>query len=232
MNEKIEGAEESAIFVASDGTNDNHAPQKRKGLVHVYTGDGKGKTTAALGLALRSAGHGHSVHVIQFLKGGHYTGELIAAETMLQKAGNFKIKQFGKGCLKTDKQMKLVADNCPRNFNVRDDVSCGQCRDCFLSDKEEHEQIKSAIDHTKEILQSDDVDLVVLDEINHVINKNIIGVDEFIDIMDARKPHIELVLTGRNAPREIIQKADLVTEMREIKHPFNKGVEGRKGIEY
>lgn len=207
---------------------------RRKGLVHIYTGDGKGKTSAAMGLALRSVGHGHKVYIIQFLKGGHYTGELIASETIFKKLGNFVMRQFGKGCIKTDKQTRLSPgpESCPKNFNIRDDVPCGECRQCFLSDGEEEELIRSALEHTKEILQSDDIDVVVLDEINHLFSKNMITVSEAASIISSRKPHIELVLTGRNAPQELIDIADLVTEMKEIKHPFNKGIEGRKGIEY
>ncbi|MDP2750495.1 MAG: cob(I)yrinic acid a,c-diamide adenosyltransferase [Nanoarchaeota archaeon] len=233
MMEKIEEMSNQGNAKLSD---DVSSGLKRKGLVHFYTGNGKGKTTAALGLALRSAGHGHNVHIIQFLKGGYYTGELIAAETILKKSGRFDIKQFGKGCIKTDKQTKLMSanmhDECPRNFNVRDDVSCGQCRQCFLTDKEESDQIKQAIEHTKEVLQSDDIDVVVLDEISHVVNKNMFSLPELMMLIDSRKPHIELILTGRDAPRELLNRADLVTEMKEIKHPFRKGIEGRKGIEY
>ncbi len=234
LKERFSDKVESSI---SDNSIPAQSAAKRKGMVHVYTGDGKGKTTAALGLALRSLGHGHNVQVIQFLKGGHYTGELIAAETLLQKSGSFKISQFGKGCLKTDRQMRLFTngnklENCPKNFNVRDDVSCGECRDCFLSDHEEIEQTKRAMEYAREVLQSDDVDVVVLDEISHVLSKRMVSTDDVMEMIDTKKPHIELILTGRNAPSELIDRADLVTEMREIKHPFRKGVEGRKGIEY
>ncbi len=225
VDEKTEG---DGLF---NGNSHSSAP-KRKGMVHVYTGDGKGKTTAALGLALRSLGHGHNVHIIQFLKGGNYTGELIAAETVFKKSGNLKISQFGKGCIKTDQQTKLTGENCPKNFSVRDEGSCGQCRECFLTDGEESEQTKKAIEHARQLLNSDDVDVVVLDEVSHVLNKKMFPVEELLAMIDRRKPHIELILTGRQAPREIIERADLVTEMREIKHPFQKGVEGRKGIEY
>ncbi len=186
-----------------------------KGLVQVYTGDGKGKTTTALGLGFRAAGHGLRVCMIQFLKGAHYLGELESA----RKAKGFKIFQFGAPCPWSKDMEKGI-------------MRCGSCRYCFTIHKEDAEKAKMGFDFAKEAATSGDYDVVILDEINVAMSKGIVPVPDVLSLINSKRPDVELVLTGRNAPKEIIDAADLVTEMREIKHPMKKGVAARVGIDY
>ncbi len=171
-----------------------------KGLVQVYTGDGKGKTSAAFGLALRAVGRGLKVYVIQFIKGGFDYGELYVVERL----PNFRLKAFGRG--------KFVTDVPP----TTDDVKLA----------------KEAFELAREVVGSGEYDVVVLDEINVALHLKLIGINEVVDLIRRKPKHVELVLTGRYVPLEIVELADLVTEMREVKHPYIKGVPPRKGIEY
>lgn len=174
--------------------------QLEAGLVQVYTGDGKGKTSAAFGLALRAIGRGLRVYVIQFIKGGFDYGELHAVEQL----DNLKLKAFGSGQFITQKPPK------------QEDVKLA----------------KDGLNFAENIVASGEYDVVILDEINVALNLNLIDVSD-VDRLVKNKPKcVELVLTGRNAPPEILEIADLVTEMKEVKHPFKKGVPPRKGIEY
>jgi cob(I)alamin adenosyltransferase len=201
------------------------------GLVHVYTGDGKGKTTAAMGLVLRAVGQGLRVYIIQFLKGGAYTGELIAAKNFLK---NVDFVQYGKPCVKEDKQLKLMGlDSGYVYFDyVRDDINCGECRSCFLNDEEQRKLARDAFERAKKVAQSGDYDLVVLDEINVAMHLGFLDMREVIDFISNKNKTTELVLTGRNAPEEIIKVGDYVSEVRLVKHPYQKGVGARRGIEY
>jgi cob(I)alamin adenosyltransferase len=170
-----------------------------KGIVHVYTGPGKGKTTSALGLGLRASGAGFKVHMIQFMKGRRYS-EIDAIETI----PNFTISQYG--------------------------------RDDFVS-KEKPEQIdidfaKEGIEQAKKIVKSNNYKLIILDEINVAIDYNLIPVEEVLKLIEKKPEKLELVLTGRYAHPEIVKIADLVTEMLEIKHPYQQGTLGRKGIDF
>jgi len=189
---------------------------KRVGLVHVYTGNGKGKTTAALGLALRAIGHGYNVYMIQFLKGGRHIGELLASEEKLKQ---LSVKQFGKACPYSEEMMKGAVD-------------CGNCKDCFLSRAEESAKAKEALEYARVVIKSKKYNLVILDEINNTVNKKFLPVGDVIKVIKEKPRSVELVLTGRNAPKEIMDLADYATEMREIKHPFNRGVRVRWGIDY
>jgi cob(I)alamin adenosyltransferase len=171
-----------------------------KGLVQVYTGNGKGKTSAAFGSALRAVGRGLRVYVIQFIKGGFDYGELYVA----RQIPRLKLTAFGRG--------KFITETPPSN------------RDVQLARK--------AFEFAKKTVEDGRYDMVVLDEINVVLNLRMISIDEVIQLIKNKPEHVELILTGRNAPKEIIEAADLVTEMREVKHPYAKGVQPRKGIEY
>jgi cob(I)alamin adenosyltransferase len=171
-----------------------------RGLVQVYTGDGKGKTSAAFGLALRAVGRGLKVYVIQFIKGGFDYGELY----VVKRLPNFKLKAFGRG--------KFVTDIPPKN----DDIKLA----------------KEAFELAKEVVSSGEHDVVVLDEINVALHVKLIETEEVVDLIRSKPKHVELILTGRYAPSEVVELADLVTEMKEIKHPFTNGVPQRKGIDY
>jgi cob(I)alamin adenosyltransferase len=190
--------------------------KRRVGLVHVYTGKGKGKTTAAVGLALRALGHGFSVYMIQLLKGGHHMGEVIAAEELLP---NFVVKQYGKACPYSEEMRKGTID-------------CGNCRDCFLSRGEEADKAEEALKQAEKVLRSGRYDVVIIDEVNNALHKKLVPVSRVVKLIKSKKKKTELILTGRNAPKEIIRLADYVTEMRDVKHPFNKAMRVRRGVDY
>jgi cob(I)alamin adenosyltransferase len=175
-------------------------PRLEKGLVQVYTGDGKGKTSAAFGAALRAIGRGLKVYIIQFIKGGFDYGELYIVE----KLPNLKLAAFGRG--------KFVIEVSPHEEDVR--------------------LAREAFELAKEVIKSGEYDMVILDEINVALNLKLVNIDETLQLIKNKPKHVELILTGRYAPRQLIEVADLVTEMKEIKHPFMQGLKPRKGIEY
>jgi cob(I)alamin adenosyltransferase len=170
------------------------------GLVQVYTGNGKGKTSAAFGLALRATGRGLKVCIIQFIKGGFDYGELYVAD----KLPGLKLKAFGRG--------KFVSEKKP--------------------DKEDVDLAEEALKTAEEAVKSREYDVIVLDEVNVALNLKLIRTERVLQLIKEKPAQTELVLTGRKAPKEIIEAADLVTEMVEVKHPYNKGFKARKGIEY
>lgn len=170
-----------------------------RGCVQVYTGNGKGKTTAALGLALRAIGRGLRVCIFQFIKGGGPYGEHLIAEKL---APLFTIIQSGR----------------PGWVNTKD-----ICEDRRVS--------QEALGRVKEILASEAYDLIVLDEINGAVGFGLIDVEQVLELIALKPERVELVLTGRNAHERVIEAADLVTEMREIKHYYAAGVPARTGIE-
>jgi cob(I)alamin adenosyltransferase len=174
--------------------------QLEKGFIQVYTGNGKGKTTAALGLALRAAGREMKVCMIQFLKGGGQYGEHLAAAKLTPY---LTIVQTG---------------------------SSNWCRKGNPTTEDVHEARK-ALDLAKKSLTQGCYDLVILDEVNNAIHYNLVSVDEVLKLMELKPDRVELVLTGRYADERIIAAADLVTEMREIKHYYKAGVTARVGIE-
>lgn len=191
------------------------------GMVHVYTGGGKGKSTAALGLALRAVGHGYRVCIIQFLKGSACYGELFAAARL---APDMRIMQFGR--------------SCPHDALLRQgEMSCRACpeRGCFVHPEipspEDRQLALLALKRAGEAVSSRAYDVVVLDEVNVALDLGLVGARDVLDIM-IRKGPVELVLTGRGAPEEIMEAADIVTEMVERKHPFRGGVAARRGVEF
>lgn len=186
--------------------------KEKLGLVHVYTGDGKGKTTASLGLALRAIGNNLKVYMIQFLKSG-FTGELYSSKKL-----GFTIEQFGVDALK-EKQIKLqeFADKTGRFV--------------FQPDTEEKAAAMQALEHAEKIIKSNEYNLVILDEINCALDKGLI---QLKDVLDLIKDHgkVELVFTGRDAPKELKEAADYVSVVNRVKHPWQKGIKARRGIEY
>ncbi|GFP19428.1 cob(I)alamin adenosyltransferase [Candidatus Hakubella thermalkaliphila] len=179
---------------------------QRKGLIQVYTGSGKGKTTAALGLALRAVGRGYKVMFIQFIKQDRYeTGEVKAAEML---SPYLKFARFGQYPTALDESGSLLPD-----------MDIG-------------ESVREALQFARKVIREGEYDLVVLDEINVALDRRLITLDEVIGLIKEKPDFMELVLTGRNAHPKIVEMADLVTEMREVKHPFNKGIRARRGIEF
>jgi cob(I)alamin adenosyltransferase len=170
-----------------------------KGYIHVYTGNGKGKTTAALGLALRAVGAGKKVYFAQFVKGKIYS-EIDAINRYIPE---ITVKQYGRGC--------------------------------FIVDEPTSEDIQAAKEGLEEVgavIRSGKYDVVVLDEATIALHYKLFSVEELIAVLQEKREETEIAITGRYAPEELIEIADLVTEMKEIKHYYTKGISARKGIEY
>lgn len=170
-----------------------------KGYTQIYTGNGKGKTTAAFGLALRAAGAGKKVFFAQFVKGKMYS-EIKAVREFLP---DVEVKQFGLGCF-------IINDP------TEADISAAQ----------------KGLAEVKQIIHSEKYELVILDEIFIALFYKLFSAEEVIEIIKSKPEKLELILTGRYAPKNIIELADLVTEMKEIKHYYTKGIEAREGIEF
>jgi cob(I)alamin adenosyltransferase len=173
--------------------------EAKTGLVQIYTGDGKGKTTAALGCALRACGHGMKVYFIQFMKGDIHYGEL----KIQDKIPNLQIVQFGKP-----------------TFVNKDNPA-----------KEDKDLAQLAFEHAKVVVEEGEYDIVILDELNVAIDFKLVELKKVIDLIKSKPKHVELIITGRNAKKEIIDLADLVTNMRKVKHYYDAGVMARQGFE-
>ena len=171
-----------------------------KGYVQIYTGNGKGKTTAALGLAIRAAGHGWKTYIGQFLKGQDY-GEL---EGIKPFSGQITIEQFGRKGF----------------YHVTKDP-----------DQEDIQRAKKGLEKCRKAMLSSVYRLIVLDEINVAVYFNLLTEEDVLKLIAKKPKNIELILTGRYAPPSFIEKADLVTEMKEVKHYYKQGVQARQGIE-
>ena len=171
-----------------------------QGLVQIFTGDGKGKTSAALGAVLRALGQGLKAYIVFFMKGDHPYGE----RNILAKLPNIEMVGFGH-----------------RGFVDPANVK-----------PEEKEQAQQALATAREAMLSGNYDLVVLDEVNVAVAWKLVELDEVIGLIDDKPSNVELILTGRKADIQLIQRADLVTEMLKIKHPYDEGVLAREGIEY
>ncbi len=172
---------------------------KEKGLLMVYTGEGKGKTTAALGQALRAAGHGYRVLVINFMKGRDY-GELKAAHYLPQ----FEMLKAGRD-----------------GFVDRDNP-----------DEEDLRLAAEGMARAKEALSSGQYDLVILDELNVAVHYNLVPLEDLLELINNKRPGVNVIITGRHAHEKIIEMADMVSEVKEVKHHFTAGIGARKGIEY
>jgi cob(I)alamin adenosyltransferase len=177
--------------------------QESRGLVLVNTGDGKGKTTAALGTILRAVGYGHRCLVVQFIKGSWTYGEM---KSIRRLEPEVEFHRMGRGFV------GIVDDNLPR---------------------EEHEQAaRRALEFAREKLVSGAYRLILLDEIFIAVQLNLISTDDVLQLLDIRPTHTTLILTGRGAPQEVIERADTVTEMREIKHAYRQGILAQRGVDY
>ncbi|TYO97002.1 cob(I)yrinic acid a,c-diamide adenosyltransferase [Desulfallas thermosapovorans] len=177
-------------------------PGNTRGLTLVFTGNGKGKTTAALGMALRAWGQGMKVLVLQFIKGGWKYGELKAAEKL---GPNFVMRQMGEGFIKGAGDDGLEAHRAAA---------------------------QNALQEAKKAVVEGAADMIILDEINYAVHYGLVDLAEVLDIIRSKPPGVHLVLTGRNVAEEVANLADLVTEMKEIKHPFAAGIPAQKGIEF
>ena len=176
---------------------------EEKGLLIVYTGPGKGKTTCALGTGFRAAGQGLRVLMVQFIKGSWHYGELDAAKMLGDNM--FEIRPMGRGFVKVG-----GAETDPEDVRL--------CEECWEAGRQ--------------AIYSGRYDLVILDEINYVISYGMLDVDKVVEALRGRPERVHVICTGRNAHAKLIELADLVTEMREVKHPYTKGILAQRGIDY
>jgi cob(I)alamin adenosyltransferase len=172
---------------------------ERKGLLLVYTGHGKGKTTAALGIVFRALGRGLKVAVVQFIKGKWKTGERTYAESL----PDLTFLVMGRG-------FTWESDDLSRD----------------------KEAARKAWEESSALIRAGEHAIVVLDELTYVINYDFVPLSEVLTVLRERPPHVHVVVTGRNAPDEMVEMADLVTEMKSIKHPFEKGIAAQPGIDF
>lgn len=179
------------------------ARESRRGLLIVYTGDGKGKTSAALGALVRAVGYGWKVCMIQFIKGSWHYGEMDGVKRL---EPNVEFIQAGEGFY------RIVDDKLPAEVH--------------------RQAAQQGLQLARAKIQSNAYDLIVLDELNNTIQTELLTTAEVLSLIDLKPRWLHLILTGRGAPPELIERADLVTEMREIKHPYQKGLMAQKGIDF
>jgi cob(I)alamin adenosyltransferase len=178
----------------------------RRGLLLINTGPGKGKTTAALGTAFRAAGNGMRVLVLQFLKGSWHYGELDAAEALSRSDGfTYVMRQMGRGFVKVG-----GAETDPEDLAM----------------------VEAAWNEAATEIMSGEWDLIVLDEINYAIGYQMLDPERVAEVLRSRPEMLHVILTGRNAPQVLVEMADTVTEMREVKHDYQKGILAQRGIEF
>lgn len=177
--------------------------QESKGLVIVYTGDGKGKTTASLGMCIRAAGHKKKIKIIQFIKGTWHYGELDGIKLL---SDYVELEQMGKGFVGI--------------INDKEDIST-------------HIQAaEKALERSREEMLSGKYDILILDELNVALKLNLLKVEAVLDLIKDKPEKLHLVITGRDAHEKVIELANLVTEMREIKHPFQEGILAQEGVDF
>jgi cob(I)alamin adenosyltransferase len=187
-------------MVVAPSTPDNHCAPAAQGLIAVFTGNGKGKTTAALGLAFRALGHGQRVCVIQFLKGSWKYGELESAEKFKPLLDFFVMG---------------------RGFTWKSDDL-----------EQDRAAARQAWDFAVQIIRANQHELVILDELTYLPHYRIMNEKEILQALREKPPAMHIAITGRYASDDLIQLADLVTEMKEIKHPFQQGIKAQKGMEF
>ena len=178
---------------------------KRKGLVLVHTGEGKGKTTAAIGLAVRAWGDGFRILILQFIKGSWKYGELSTLKALAEIDGRIEIRPTGIGFTRNASSEEMAVHR---------------------------EKARTALQEALTEMTSGQWDMIILDEINYALNFGLLEEQEVLELLSQKPTELHLVLTGRHALPAIIDCADLVTEMRLIKHPFQKGIRAQKGIEF
>ena len=176
----------------------------KKGLIIVHTGDGKGKTTAALGLALRAWGDGLRILILQFIKGGWEYGELAAIQKLAALDGRLELRQCGQGFSQRN------AEDRPRHIAAA----------------------QKALTLARQEISSGHWNMVILDEINYALKFGLLEEEAVLQLLQTKPVELHLVLTGRDARPAIIEAADLVTEMKLIKHPFQQGIKAQRGIEF
>lgn len=169
------------------------------GLTQIYTGDGKGKTTAAMGLGIRAVGGGLKVCMIQFMKGRRYS-----EVDSLERISGFTLLQCGRD--------EFVSKKNPAKIDI--------------------DLAQDGFQKARDALNSGSYDVVILDEINVALDFKLLALSDVLNLVKEKPKHVELILTGRYAHKELIDIADLVTEMKEIKHPYQKGIQSRKGIDW
>ncbi|HMK49479.1 MAG TPA: cob(I)yrinic acid a,c-diamide adenosyltransferase [Thermodesulfovibrionales bacterium] len=178
-------------------------PKEKVGLIVVLTGDGKGKTTAALGLALRATGQNMKVCLIEFMKGDMYSGEI---DGLRRLSPNVELHITGKGFFRQTDNRSIYEEHR------------------FLA--------QGAVNLAKEKMLSGAFDILILDEINNAVELRLVDVAQVVELLDSKPPLVHIVITGRNAHPEIIKRAHTVTEMKEIKHAYQQGIEPQPGIDY
>jgi cob(I)alamin adenosyltransferase len=188
------------------------------GLVQIYDGDGKGKTTAAFGLAMRATGHGLRVHVIQFLKCSNRYGELKTAASL---APLLQVTQTGPPCKSDDGSAGFVC------------TGCAKCHvDPADPKPEDFEWARRGLELAREKSTDGSCDILILDELNCALSFGLLDATEVVKAISARKPNVEIVVTGRGTPTELAEIADLVTTATEVKHHYSKGISQVEGIDY
>ncbi|MBI3966285.1 MAG: cob(I)yrinic acid a,c-diamide adenosyltransferase [Chloroflexi bacterium] len=195
----------AASTTATQPTEERPKPRLKKGLVIVNTGNGKGKTTAAVGLAVRAAGNKMRVLIVQFIKGKWKTGE---QESLKRLAPEIELVRMGKG------------------FTI------DRLRDKRVSMDDHEAAARAAWDFAVERVKSGEYAVVVLDEILGTVKAGLVSVDELLDLVRSKPSKLHLVLTGRNAPPALVEAADLVTEMNPVKHPYAAGIMAQRGVEF